>query len=207
MNHITISSILKGVAKTWIFPSFRSAPPLRPWNLKSTHNLPLSHLSAGHLCWTCSWTVLRQATTTSSSIPSLKFLSFTSSTTHSPWYSVPRNALHHSGCPCLFYQLLIQAIWFPRQNPLGEVGLGVIHVLYPQCLHYSIQGRGSLHVALIWDPFREPGRLPKSQLGIQPVTSFYLRITGTPGSISQNTFPSWFISMAQNTNIPFPLAN
>lgn len=189
MNHTTISSILEGMAQTWLSLSFRSAPSLRPWNLKLTHGLALSHLSLGPFSWTHSWLVLREAATTSSSSPSLKSLPVTSSTAHSPLYSGPQNPLRHSGCPYLFYQLLIRAIWFLPQNLLGVAGLGVIYVLYPQCLYYSAWNRRALPAALIWGPFREPGRLPLSLLGIPSVTSLYLRITGTPGSISQIPSP------------------
>lgn len=63
----TTSSTPEGNTKIWILPSLRMASPLRLWILKLTNILLSSHLSLGHFCWTYSWTVLRQITT--SSIP------------------------------------------------------------------------------------------------------------------------------------------
>lgn len=132
------------MAKTLISPLLRTVPPQRPWTLKFTNDLAWSQHSQGHLSWICSLTAMRKGTITQilTSLPHaqfiillLIFLSFTASKAHSTY---PQNPCYHSGWPCLFYQLPARAgsfTWVSWAKP----SFGVIHGLYPRCLHYSAQ--------------------------------------------------------------------
>lgn len=115
-------------------------------------------------------------------IPLLNVLSYSASKAHSMY---PKNS-------CITQEALVFSTSF-RLEPFGSItrvswvrpGLAVIHGWYPGCLHRRARTQKVIMCDINLGSFREPGRFFLSLLGTQSVTSGYLRITGTPGSMSQ----------------------
>ena len=134
------------MAKTLISPFLRTVPLQRPWTLKFTNDLAWSQHSQGHFSWICSLTAMRKGTKTQilTSLPHaqfiillLSFLSFTASKAHFP--HIPQIPVITQDDYVFSTNFLLKPFgsftWMRWVKP----GFGVIHGLYPRCLHYSAQ--------------------------------------------------------------------
>lgn len=176
------------MAKTWISLLCKGAPPLKPSILKFTYNVPSSHLSLGHFpelgpelhCNKPRGPQVHHSLIPCHTHNPSPFLDSLSSTPCKAHPMAPDTL--KSPASINFPSDLLS--FFTRGNWLGRGPMW-----FMLCILDAYTASPGTRKVIMWKVnlgfFRKPGRFPINPLGTSPTTCSYLRITGTPGSISQ----------------------